>query len=49
MKKNLQSVVKAIIGLILVNVVAGFIHLRFDLTEDQRYTLSQPAVTLKTR
>ena len=44
MKKNLQSVVKAIIGLILVNVVAGFVHLRFDLTEDQRYTLSQPAV-----
>ncbi|WP_339709461.1 gliding motility-associated ABC transporter substrate-binding protein GldG [uncultured Kriegella sp.] len=44
MKNNLPSVVKAIAGLILVNVVAGIMNLRFDLTEDQRYTLSQPAV-----
>lgn len=44
MKKNLQLVVKVVIGLILVNVVASVVHLRFDLTEDQRYTLSQPAV-----
>ena len=44
MNKNVQPVLKAIVGLILINVLAGFLRFRFDLTEDKRYTLSEPAV-----
>jgi ABC-2 type transport system permease protein len=37
----------AIVGIIfLVNVIASFINLRFDLTEDKRYTLSENTIEL---
>ncbi|THV57234.1 gliding motility-associated ABC transporter substrate-binding protein GldG [Flagellimonas alvinocaridis] len=38
------SLLKAIVGVIVINLIAGFIYTRFDLTEDQRYTLSQPSI-----
>ncbi len=38
------AILKAVVALIILNVLAGFVYTRFDLTEDQRYTLSQPAV-----
>jgi gliding-associated putative ABC transporter substrate-binding component GldG len=38
------AILKAVVVLIVLNILAGFIYTRFDLTEDQRYTLSQPAV-----
>lgn len=51
-KKKLRSAVTAFAILILVNVLANFLHLRLDFTEDSRYTLSQPTInaveTLKT-
>lgn len=45
LKNNyILSIVKASIGLILVIVIGHYFHARLDLTEDQRYTLSQPAI-----
>lgn len=44
MKRNIAPFGKAIIALILINIVASFLPLRFDLTEDSRYTLAQPTV-----
>jgi len=38
------AILKAVVALIVLNILAGFVYTRFDLTEDQRYTLSQPAV-----
>jgi len=38
------SVVKTLTVLIFVNIMATFVYIRFDLTEDKRYTLSQPAL-----
>ena len=44
-KKVLFSVLKAIALLVLINVVANFFNVRFDLTEDKRYTLSDAAIS----
>jgi gliding-associated putative ABC transporter substrate-binding component GldG len=44
MKKNLISWVKALVFLILANALAGLFPVRFDLTEDHRFTLAQPSV-----
>ncbi len=44
MGKFLVSMLKAFIAILLLNLLAGFIYTRFDLTEDRRYTLSEPAV-----
>lgn len=38
------AILKAVVALIVLNILAGFVYTRFDLTEDQRYTLSPPAV-----
>ncbi|RIV46005.1 gliding motility-associated ABC transporter substrate-binding protein GldG [Flagellimonas pelagia] len=38
------AILKAVVALIVLNILASFVYTRFDLTEDQRYTLSQPAV-----
>ena len=32
-----------ILGIIIINIVGSYFYKRFDLTEDQRYTLSNPA------
>ena len=44
MGKFLLSILTALVAIIALNVLASFVYTRFDLTEDQRYTLSQPAV-----
>ena len=38
------SGIKVILGLVLLNFLASQLYVRFDLTEDQRYTLSEAAV-----
>lgn len=42
-KKTIQHIIVLIIVFILVNVVASYVYKRFDLTQDQRYTLSEAA------
>ncbi|QCW99693.1 gliding motility-associated ABC transporter substrate-binding protein GldG [Aggregatimonas sangjinii] len=44
MKKTGIPVLKALAILVLVNILAEFAHTRFDLTEDRRYTLSEPSI-----
>lgn len=44
--KNIPSLVIAIVGLILINYLGSFFHQRYDLTQDKRYTLSDPAKTI---
>ncbi|MBO0323526.1 gliding motility-associated ABC transporter substrate-binding protein GldG [Muricauda sp. CAU 1633] len=44
MKKFLISVVVALVAVLVLNILASFAYTRFDLTEDQRYTLSEPAI-----
>ncbi len=46
MKKTLLPLATALVLLIMVNVLAGWWHARFDLTEDDRYTLSPAAIDL---
>ena len=45
-KALLKQIVFALILLIVVNVVAGFVFKRFDLTNDKRYTLSDATKNL---
>jgi ABC-2 type transport system permease protein len=45
MQKSFLSIGKAIIVLVIINVIGHYIYTRFDLTEDKRYTLSQPAIS----
>ncbi|PCI11947.1 MAG: gliding motility-associated ABC transporter substrate-binding protein GldG [Flavobacteriaceae bacterium] len=42
-KSNISKIGVLIIGLILLNFISDKLYQRFDLTEDQRYTLSEPA------
>jgi gliding-associated putative ABC transporter substrate-binding component GldG len=44
MKKFLISVVVALVAVVVLNILASFTYTRFDLTEDKRYTLSEPAI-----
>ncbi len=44
MKKFLISVVVALVAVVVLNLLASFAYTRFDLTEDHRYTLSEPAI-----
>ncbi len=44
MKKNIISWIKALVFLIVANALAGLFPIRFDLTEDHRFTLAQPSV-----
>jgi len=43
-KAVLFSMLRAIIFLLLINTAGNYFYLRFDLTEDKRYTLSQAAL-----
>ena len=43
MKPNYTNIFILILGLAFVNYVGSKVYLRFDLTEDRRYTLSDPA------
>ncbi len=40
----LISVFKALAIVVLLNIIGSFLSARFDLTEDKRFTLSQPAI-----
>ena len=44
MKKSLLSITKAVVLLLIVNILASFYYGRIDLTEDSRYTLSKAAL-----
>lgn len=44
MGKFFVSILKVIVAIVVINLLAGFVYARFDLTEDKRYTLSEPAV-----
>ncbi|HUH48008.1 MAG TPA: gliding motility-associated ABC transporter substrate-binding protein GldG [Arenibacter sp.] len=44
MKKSWFSVLKAAIVLVVLNVLGNIFYTRIDLTEDERYTLSGPAL-----
>ncbi|MCG2460395.1 gliding motility-associated ABC transporter substrate-binding protein GldG [Flavobacteriaceae bacterium F89] len=43
-KNHILSIAKAFIGLVALVVIGHYFNTRFDLTEDHRYTLSQPAI-----
>ncbi|WP_299485015.1 gliding motility-associated ABC transporter substrate-binding protein GldG [uncultured Allomuricauda sp.] len=44
MGKFLISIAKVLVLVIILNVISSFLYARFDLTEDQRFTLSQPSI-----
>ncbi len=43
-KKKLQQVIGVIIAVFIINSIASKVFKRFDLTNDQRYTLSDIAI-----
>ncbi|MDC8004540.1 gliding motility-associated ABC transporter substrate-binding protein GldG [Aureisphaera galaxeae] len=45
-KQKITILLGTLIGIILVNWLSGMIYKRFDLTQDQRYTLSEAATTI---
>ncbi|MDF0716707.1 gliding motility-associated ABC transporter substrate-binding protein GldG [Muricauda sp. 334s03] len=46
MGKFFVSILKVIVAVVAINLLASFLYTRFDLTEDKRYTLSEPAVAV---
>jgi ABC-2 type transport system permease protein len=40
--KSWLQLLTAVAGIILISVVSSFLRLRYDLTEDKRFTLSEP-------
>nr|WP_298789332.1 gliding motility-associated ABC transporter substrate-binding protein GldG [uncultured Allomuricauda sp.] len=44
MGKFLISIAKVLVLVIILNVISSFLYARFDLTENQRFTLSQPSI-----
>ncbi len=44
MGKFLISVLKALVVVLILNGIGGYLFTRFDLTEDKRFTLSQAAI-----
>jgi gliding-associated putative ABC transporter substrate-binding component GldG len=46
LKKNTKSLILIIAGLIIINTASHFLFHRFDLTHDQRYTLSQTSLDI---
>lgn len=39
-KKNIVQLGSFVAGIVILNIVGSFVHQRFDLTQDKRYTLS---------
>lgn len=39
-KKNIVQLGRFIVGIVLLNCIGAYVHHRFDLTQDKRYTLS---------
>jgi gliding-associated putative ABC transporter substrate-binding component GldG len=48
MKKSAASIIKGVVLLVALNILSGFFYTRFDLTEDGRYTLSEPSINAAT-
>jgi len=46
MSKNFSTIVKLLIGLLLINVIGNQYYNRFDLTQDNRYTLKVNTKTI---
>ncbi|MHA7829972.1 MAG: gliding motility-associated ABC transporter substrate-binding protein GldG [Flagellimonas sp.] len=46
MGKFFVSILKVIVAVVAINLLASFVYTQFDLTEDKRYTLSEPAVAV---
>ncbi|MCR9225890.1 MAG: gliding motility-associated ABC transporter substrate-binding protein GldG [Flavobacteriaceae bacterium] len=46
MGKFFVSILKVIVLVVAINLAANFVYIRFDLTEDKRYTLSEPAIAV---
>ncbi len=44
MGKHFISITGALVLVVILNVVGNFLYTRFDLTEDKRYTLSEPTI-----
>ena len=44
MRKFFISILKAVLFVAVLNLLGKLLYARFDLTEDKRYTLSQPAI-----
>ena len=44
MRKNIARIVLALLAMIILNLLASYVYTRFDLTEDNRYTLTEPAI-----
>ncbi|WP_420399363.1 gliding motility-associated ABC transporter substrate-binding protein GldG [Flagellimonas sp.] len=44
--KFLISVGKALAVVVILNLIGSFLYARFDLTEDKRFTLSEPAIAV---
>ncbi len=49
MRKSLKHIIITVIGLILLNVAASIFYIRWDLTADKRYTLSETTKELLDR
>ncbi|TYA71605.1 gliding motility-associated ABC transporter substrate-binding protein GldG [Seonamhaeicola marinus] len=46
MKKKIKHIAIVVIVLIAINLISNAVFKRFDLTEDQRYTLSESTITI---
>ncbi len=44
--KYILSLLLVIIGLFIINIIGSLVHKRYDLTQDQRYSLSDPTLDL---
>lgn len=44
MKNIWVKIAIAVVAFVLINVLTGFVYSRFDLTEDQRFTLSETSI-----
>lgn len=45
-RQNILTLAALVLVLILVNVISGYLFVRFDLTQEKRYTLSQSTKTM---
>ncbi|MGC6432502.1 MAG: gliding motility-associated ABC transporter substrate-binding protein GldG [Jejuia sp.] len=46
MIKSLKQIGLLLVGLVAINIASNYVYKRFDLTKDQRYTLSDTAKTI---
>lgn len=44
LKRSLSSIFPVLLAVVVVNFISAYLFVRFDLTEDRRYTLSEAAI-----